>query len=34
MQIIEAHRQGFSPGTMVSSRPSSVNGSASEIKLE
>ena len=28
----EAHRQGFPPGTPVSSPPSSVNGSANEIK--
>ena len=30
----EAHHQGFSPGTLVSSPLSSVNGSANEIKLK
>ena len=30
----EARRQGFSPGTPVSSPPSSVNGSANKIKLK
>ena len=31
MAFSEAHRQGFSPGTPVSSPPSLVNGSANEI---
>ena len=30
----EARRQGFSPGTPVSSPSSSVNGSANKIKLK
>ena len=30
----EARPQGFSPGTPVSSPPSSVNGSANKIKLK
>ena len=34
MAFSEAHRQGFSPGTLVSSPPSSVNGSANKIKLK
>ena len=32
--ISEARLQGFSPDTPVSSPPSSVNGSASKIKLK
>ena len=30
----ETRRQGFSPGTPVSSPPSSINGSANKIKLK
>ena len=30
----EARHQGFSPGTPVSSPPSSINGSANKIKLK
>ena len=33
MAFSEARRQEFSPGTPVSSPPSSVNGSADKIKL-
>ena len=33
MAFSEAH-QGFSPGTLVSSPPSSVNGSANKIKCD
>ena len=33
MAFCEVHHQGFSPGTLVSSRPSMVNGSANGIKL-
>ena len=32
--VYEACRQGFFPGTPVSSPPSSVNGSANKIKLQ
>ena len=34
MACSEARRQGFSPGTPVSSSPSLVNGSAIKIKLK
>ena len=34
MAFSEACRQGFPPGTPVSSPPSSVNGSANKIKLK
>ena len=34
MAFSEARRQGFSPGTPVSSSPSSVNGSANKIKAQ
>ena len=34
MAFSEARRQGFSPGTPVSSPPLSVNGSANKIKLK
>ena len=34
MAFPEARRQGFSPGTPVSSPPSLVNSSASKIKLK
>ena len=33
-RISEARCQGFSPGTLVSSHPSSVNGSANKIMLK
>ena len=34
MAVSEARRRGFSPGTVVSSLPSSVNGSTNKIKLK
>ena len=34
MAFSEAHCQGFSPGTPVSSPPSSAKGTANEIKLK
>ena len=34
MAFSEVRRQGFSPGTPVSTPPSSVDGSANEIKLK
>ena len=34
MVVAEVRSQGFSPGTPVSSSPSSVNGSASIIRLK
>ena len=34
MAFSEARRQGFSPGTQVSTPPSSVNSSANKIKLK
>ena len=34
MAFSEARRKGLSPGTPVSSPPSSVNGSANTIKLK
>ena len=34
MAFSEARRQGFSPGTPVSSPPSSANGSVNRIKLK
>ena len=33
-EFSEARRQGFSPGTPVSSPPSSVNGSAYKVKFK
>ena len=34
MAFSEARHYGFSPGTPVSSPPSSVNGSANKVKLK
>ena len=34
MAFAEARRQGFSPGTPLSSPPPSVNGSGNNIKLK